>query len=353
MASAKEDFLQINPNDLGRRDSLGEKGFDAQLPQLKWIFDTIKEAIQISENVPSLPPAYNQQIEYYATYFVGIANNLKRYTIDSDAQSQYNLRNTFIRQIDNFYASFFNGAQLDSSNKSTPTNNFLSLVNSLKMAQIDSLRTNAFLAKEQSEQALKDVEEIKESAKAAVDEISRKAFSGNLVEYAVFFDKEARLHSRMGLPKIDNTKKLGKKKSPPMGGAEKWLIAALSTTGIMILMIVAEISFFLHKEDSINSITVALTVILAILFFLARFFFKQYSIHKHLFTLNRHRSNSLSSFFSMAASGGFDETSRSEISKILAKSIYESTHTGYITKDTTDSNLPVVVDAIKNLTISK
>ncbi len=51
----------------------------------------------------------------------------------------------------------------------------------------------------------------------------------------------------------------------------------------------------------------------------------------------------------MSESGGFDENSRTEISKILARAIYESAHTGYIPGDSNELNLPVSIEMIKGL----
>jgi hypothetical protein len=358
MANIFETFLSIDPIKLGRRDSLGDNGFDGQIPQLQWIYSTIREAIEIKDRTRSMAPGYVAQIQNHAQRFVNIAEQIQRYNMNTDAQSGYNTRNTLIRQIDSYYNSFFSGDRIDLTQNNSEHNNFLTLLNTLKTFEVDSLRSRATSAAEQSEIELKAVQGLRQEAEAAAQELSKNAFQpGTLALYAEFFDNEAKLHSRLGSPNVDSAKKKGEKIRAPMGGAEKWLIAALCMAGLMLLLVAFDIWFYLgdtgSKLNSWSPLTVSSAVLLAILFYLTRFFFKQFSIHKHLFTLNRHRSNSMSSFFSMVASGGMDDSSRSEVTKILAKAIYESAHTGYIPGDSSEVNLPVTIDAIRGWATGK
>ncbi len=273
---AFDQFLQIDPNSLGRRDVLGEKGFDSQIPQLQWIYTTISEAIQIGRRIGDLPPGFWTQIQNHAQRFINIADQINRYRIDSDAQSQYGIRNGIIRQIDNYYNSFFSGDRIDLTQNNSERNNFLTLLNTLKTFEVDSLPSKVKSALETSVGELNALRRLRENAEVATQELTSKAFQpATLAIYAEYFNNEAKLHSRLGLAKIDHLKKDGKKRLPPMGGAERWLLAGLSTTLATLGLLIIDV-FTLTKDDKFSAITVANGLIVAILFFLSRFFLNSF-----------------------------------------------------------------------------
>ena len=72
-------------------------------------------------------------------------------------------------------------------------------------------------------------------------------------------------------------------------------------------------------------------MIFAVQIFVISFSFRQYSINKHLSTINKHRQNGLNSFKLFVESiNKEDYESRNSLMLQLAKAIYKKTTTGYI-----------------------
>jgi hypothetical protein len=79
-------------------------------------------------------------------------------------------------------------------------------------------------------------------------------------------------------------------------------------------------------------------VIISFIVYLITFCFKQYSINKHLQTVNKHRKNAINSYNLFEASLGKNDGTKNILMLELAKAIYELTHTGYLSKESDSSN---------------
>ena len=92
----------------------------------------------------------------------------------------------------------------------------------------------------------------------------------------------------------------------------------------------------------------------AVQIFIISFSFKQYSIRRHISTINKHRQNGLDSFKLFTDSINKEDTmTRNALMLQLAKAIYEQTNTGYISDQNQNINSSLIeitkmIDAAKS-----
>lgn len=152
-------------------------------------------------------------------------------------------------------------------------------------------------------------------------------------DYAIVFKNEADKHDKL---------------------AEKWLQRGIYLSIFFVILIIAvatlkilpteyytESGTFLRYNFS-NLITKAIAI--AVIIFLMSFSFKQYSINKHLQTLNTHRQNALNSYQLFTKSiVGDDTNSRNALMIQVAKAIYEhSQSTGFLNEKGQSVNSGIV-----------
>jgi hypothetical protein len=86
--------------------------------------------------------------------------------------------------------------------------------------------------------------------------------------------------------------------------------------------------------------------------FAVNFCFKQYSIHRNLEELNRHRKNALKSFQLFSDSITSDPESRNALMLQVAKAIYDHSPTGYLSSKQQDGT-PNIIDLTKVISSTK
>jgi hypothetical protein len=70
----------------------------------------------------------------------------------------------------------------------------------------------------------------------------------------------------------------------------------------------------------------------------------------HLYTLNKHRANTLKSFeYLTQASDKIEAASYNAILLKVTEAIYESGQTGYISSSESSGDLPTIIDISKNI----
>jgi hypothetical protein len=94
--------------------------------------------------------------------------------------------------------------------------------------------------------------------------------------------------------------------------------------------------------------------IISVSLYLISFSFKQYSINKHLQTLNNHRKNALNSYELFTNTIGKDDTSsRNALMLQVAKSIYENSNTGFLSVKQSDTGTNALTEITKFVSESK
>lgn len=194
---------------------------------------------------------------------------------------------------------------------------------------------------------INDLREKASEITRQIEDSSRSKFAN---DYSKIFLDEANNHSRVSLSRNKNVR-MG------LGYAEGYLSFGLVLIiGLLYLILsdyfIPEPSFLTDdlntlqqmgiENVSFNQLLIPFylkkVIILALLLFGMRFCFKQFTIHKHLHTVNKHRANILNSFdflyTNLKESG---DESRDQYLIEVAKSIFNLNDTGFVKNESKDS----------------
>lgn len=154
----------------------------------------------------------------------------------------------------------------------------------------------------------------------------------------------------------DYAKEYEKHETSNNEASRSWLITGIVFAAIFITLIVLSI----HREwfpatlkletitnnasstSEILNIPVLVTkaLLISLLIFFIVFSFKQYSIYKHLATINQHKKNAFNSYVLFdAAIGEKDAETRKALLASLAKTIHEAINTGFLSSKLPDQPL--------------
>jgi hypothetical protein len=148
--------------------------------------------------------------------------------------------------------------------------------------------------------------------------------------------------------------------------SRKWLIAGIVISVLFILLVVASVfwEWFPQKlklEEQINGvinnheiinvpILATKVMLISLIVYFITFCFKQYSIQKHLSIINQQRKNAFNSYVLFDASmGEKDIHAKKALLMSLAKTIHESTNTGFISSKQAESPINQNIDLGKNI----
>lgn len=313
------------------RKELGVKSFEEVENQLSEIKMMIDEMLAIAEKNKSIPSGLVNQIHAFINMFNEIASELKNYNLDGDANSGFNSRKTLIRRIHYWYNGIFNG--LDENNK---ISNFLLVYDSLKINNLLSLQKD----KEEIDSLIRQLSDSKLKADELIRLLQEKATGQTVQDYAAIFQNQAESYSALKF----RLKPLQMK----VGSAQVWLIISVLLIVAFSLVAININSVFpvdFTQDKSVVTIEL-LTRLLVISFaiYLVSFSFKQYNVQNHLHTMNKHRQNTLNSFKMFIESlDTSDNVTRTALMMEVAKAIYDSGQSGYISsKDGADSSPSVI-----------
>lgn len=323
-----DQFLTTNLETIIQKEQLGENNFQDAYNHLKHIHNLISEEIDLLKNIEGHDILKNKILGYVSTFNSNVSNILN-YRMAPDPHGEY--RKQLIKGVINWYEQIY---ALNKRMDDPYTHDYF-LVHYLtvkdvairgKMGEINKL------FKELKEN-VEDSKEILNSAKEAAQNYTASSFAN-------IFKDESEKHSHIEWKKVK------------FGASEKWL-------GFAILLLLVFTIFFgmIRNELSIykkNKVTVTdqktniikikeeitdeinfenlLTRVLIISIFIYLFVhsLKQFSIHRHLATINKHRQNALNSY--KLFSGSMDKGSplTNALMMQVAKAIYESNSTGYL-----------------------
>jgi|GEM_PF-2613442 len=296
-----------------------EWNFNNKRQSIDEIYEMFREIIEIIQLSP-LNDWASIPLNEYLLHFNNLLNQLSIYDRKKDDNENRGYNN-LLRGIDNAYLQFF--GLLDERNPAYPSlknYNFLSIYNYVKQKGANSLGNAAKFA----QQKLNEIGEIEIKANDLHKEMQRQSTETVSEKYANIFAQEALIHSNKDL------------KRGVRGEAQNWLISA----GLGVLSFILFIYFIdrimpIDKSETNSTIIVIeylrRLLIVSFIIYLITFMFRQYSIHKHLSTVNKHRENTLNSFKLFIQSiDSSDSDVKNTIVKEIAKAIYDSGETGYI-----------------------
>ena len=154
---------------------------------------------------------------------------------------------------------------------------------------------------------MKDAQKDKSDIETILGELRKKSADKTVVDYANIFKQQAEKYSGFSF-----RLKPWKDKKISIGIAEYWVSLAL-VLGIGLVFAIKYLTdiFPLNSTDNfeirINQLLTRFAFI-SFLIYLVTFCIKQYSISKHLFTLNKHRQNTLNSYKLFLASVDREDT---------------------------------------------
>lgn len=191
----------------------------------------------------------------------------------------------------------------------------------------------------------KNYEEFRISADSTVATLNKEAGKIGVKEYAEIFSNQSKEHS--------------KSVKEGLGKAQMWLIAAGVMFASLIVLFIWLDSIFSIKGATLFTPEVLVHIagrflFISLIIFLVSFSFKQFRINMHLYTLNKHRANTLKSFeYLTRAPDKLDPSTYNAILMEVAKAIYEAGQTGYISVNDGQADMPSIIDLSKIITQPK
>jgi len=215
----------------------------------------------------------------------------------------------------------------------------------------DALPVNQIKA--EFETLTEQTRELNKQAEASLAILNKQVGKIGVELYADIFDKQALEHSNLfGSKGTEDGKDIGW----GIGKAQIWACFA-------IIFIVSTVSLFLSLDSMFpvsggNEYTPEVTlhiigriVTISMGIFLVSFAFKQFRVNMHLYTLNKHRANTLKSFeYLSKAPDKLDPASYNAILMKVAESIYDAGQTGYIASSESNNDMPSIIDMTKIIT---
>jgi hypothetical protein len=311
------------------RLELGIKGFK----EVESIFSEIKgmidEVIAIAEVSNVISWDLFSQFNRYIGEYNNLAGAVMQYNLDND--NNFSQRNNIIKSVREWRTALFNGFDVNKN-----SNNFLLLYNTIKMYGLQSLQND----KTEIDRLKKTAEQLNYEAVEILNSIKNTASRETVENYAIIFQNQASNHSQLEISLKPFKFRLG--------NAQIWLMLAfvLIFGFIRFIFKIQDILPIDFTSDNSKIILELITrlVVVSFCIYLITFSLKQYNVQKHLYTLNKHRQNTLDSYKLFIDSlDQNDGTVRNALMMEVAKAIYEAGQTGYISqKDGADGSSSII-----------
>lgn len=323
-------FFENNIDVLSNPD-FGIKNFNEVKDVFSELREMILEMIEIADIV-SIPSGLVNRIVTFVNTWNEFHGKIKAYKLEDDARSDFRNRQYIIDSIRQWYNSCLLGFDSQDSNKS---NNFLSVFNVIKNFSIKDIDSE----RRKIAEMVQDIQNQKQTVDSITDEFRKKSGEKTLSDYSIIFLNESQRHSCL---------KFGWKDTK-VGNAEWWLLIGIGLVALFCYLLISEnlnriISLTGTQSQGellINILT--RLIIISTWVYLISFCFKQYSVNKHLATLNRHRSHTLNSFklFIESLDPG-DSLTKNALMIEVAKAIYEQGRTGHLSGKSSESSPSII-----------
>lgn len=290
-----------------------------------FIFNEIKHSIAQNENI--IPTNILTEIATHLDRFNDFTARIDSY--NSFADTNNSIASTLNNQLTEWYSTIFSLRDLPHTSQ---TNTLIILWTYLKTLNT----SNIDLIKQEVIDAKNSYNKLKEESEEVLSMLRKEATTETLKDYAEIFKNQSIAHSEF---------KLFSEKILKLGNAEKWFIAAIILfAGFFYLVTHIQNFFPISIKESGTIVTIAMItrfVIISFYIYILTFVIRQYSVQKHLATLNKHRQNVLNSYHLLISSlSNEDNATKNAIMMEVAKSIYESGQTGYLsTKEAETSSI--------------
>lgn len=217
------------------------------------------------------------------------------------------------------------------------------------------------------EEATAQFNALKESFEVSLTTLNKEVGKVGVKLYADIFERQALEHSSFFKAKDENKDVKWYRR---IGKAQTWIVVGMLFTVVLICLFQKLDDWFplveqltTQKGSNIvvtNSTAYTPTIVVHMLsrivtisfcIFFISFAFKQYRVNMHLYTLNKHRANTLKSFeYLTKAPDPLEPASYNAILMKVAESIYDAGQTGYISTSDTNHDMPSIIDMTKIIT---
>lgn len=351
LESAINNISAVDPESLVQRERLGsELSFEAVLPIAKKVIDIVKQLQKL--NLDEVPYNVLSQLHSYTTEIARVFDAIRTISPQNTANIPQQ-KESYIQQLEDYWANLYPAVYSIVAAQQTE----------ISRSEIDSLsnqvRTSAQFAAEvtdalrnkQSEitvelerflvQKSEEFQTERDNKLAEVDHalssIRSAAAEAGVSQNSVHFQKEAQDH---------------------YVSSGRWLVAIILLSVLLVSFslwgtrlldmvgiddpggsadVIQQVRFYLQKA-----------IILFVLIFALILATKNYNSARHNYVVNKHRSNSLSSFTTFVASAS-DEQTKNAVLLQATQSIFSHQPTGYIKIDGENSPQSTVVEVLRNI----
>ncbi|WP_461452964.1 hypothetical protein [Mucilaginibacter sp.] len=269
--------------------------------------------------------------------FYASLNGLSKFDIVASRNLGFKDQDAMIKSADKIFFSFLTGSTSLDSNSEIFLNIYNSIISfednriedlssqfSLLGAEFE-INKNSYLQKnEELEKAQKQYQDL-------IELLTNKAKEITTEDYAEIFKSEAD-HNKVN--------------------SYIWLSIAIISF-ILFLLFLKNEDYLLAIDPNKSSTVITIEylkrlLVVSFLIYVITFIIKQYSIKKHLQTINTHRQNTLNSYnLFLKSMGTADQDIRNSLMVEVARAIYESGQTGYINSKDDNTNSSSILEVTK------
>lgn len=317
-----ENFRNLNLRQIEISNFVDKNLWNQSIEKLSELKIFIDEMLRIINSNAQVPRMLQGNTNTYANNFLNLVKELSEET-KGQASEIVNKKERVVREIDEWYRNC-----VERGNNSSNSIGFLDTYNTLKNLEKANYENELNEIKIIKNKILSD----KDSVDTILKELQKKTSTITMSDYAEVFGTESQNHN---------------------SNSRIWLIVGIFLIVVFLLVLVFT-DFYdkFHTEEvlsdgktikyNISNLLIKL-LIFAVQIFIISFSFRQYSINKHLTTINKHRQNGLNSFKLFVESINKDDyETRNSLMLQLAKAIYEQTSTGYISDKNQGVNSGIV-----------
>lgn len=317
------------PLDRLTRKDIGKDDFSQFASKFYFVQKALSEMNESLKGENMLGGVFSESVEYYNMVFGTTVIDLEKYDYNND--SNLANRKMLVKQLNGLFDSIFQNKM----DEQTPffdyrLRNFISHYSFIRNFRFEE-KVKSYI--DGISFAKTEVDVLRNQYDGYVEEARKRATEEAVSNYAVIFDNAAKEHSNFVA-----TWNIGK-----MGAAEKWLLLAGSLIlgfAYFILHIKNLIPVDVESKNTTAVVIEYVTRMLVVSFaiYLITFCLKQFTIQRHLATMNRHRKNVLNSFTLFIKSIDSDDKEAKRVLMMeVAKSIYESGPSGYVAGKDSDA----------------
>lgn len=334
-----KEYNSINIQSLSRQVELGAKNFDEIISIMAELKKLIDEMVDISK-ITDYPPTIYNHINNYINKFTSFVSQIERYDLDSDGRNDFKQRQKIINDIQNYYEDILSGKH-----------NFLLIYNTIKNFSLKDIQKE----RQEVEKLKRSLQESRVDVDDTLNLIRQAAGEKTASDYATIFENQAKKHSNLAVTRNFPFLKIG--------AAQLWLFTGVLSIILLLIIIkilsddilptfeiitLKEPNGEFQKVQYIISNIISRILVVGISVFLIGFSFKQHSVNRHLFTINKHRQNALESYQLFITSINKEDTqTRHQLIIEVAKAIYELGSTGYITEKSQNPSSNGIIELTK------